>query len=100
MQLCSKPRGARGIEPETFYRRGQLLSRPPTTGPYCDVWWAAQTGAARICNTVWCICLSSRFSANAGCRVSQCQSRANRGAGGITPGVINAGPPVQTQILV
>ena len=33
MQLCSKPRGARGIEPETFRRRGQLLSRPLTTGP-------------------------------------------------------------------
>ena len=33
MQLCSKPRGARGIEPETFRRRGQLLTRPPTTGP-------------------------------------------------------------------
>ena len=33
MQLCSKPSGARGIEPETFRRRGQLLSRPPTTGP-------------------------------------------------------------------
>ena len=32
VQLCSKPRGARGIKPETF-RRGQLLSRPPTTGP-------------------------------------------------------------------
>ena len=32
VQLCSKPRGARGIEPETFLRRGQLLSRPPTTG--------------------------------------------------------------------
>ena len=28
MQLCSKPRGARGIEPETFRRRGQLLSCP------------------------------------------------------------------------
>ena len=25
--------GARGIEPETFGRRGQLLSRPLTTGP-------------------------------------------------------------------
>ena len=25
MQLCSKPRGARGIEFETFRRRGQLL---------------------------------------------------------------------------
>ena len=25
VQLCSKPRGARGIEPETFRRRGQLL---------------------------------------------------------------------------
>ena len=36
MQLCSKPRVARGIEPETFGRRGQLLSRPPTTGPKCD----------------------------------------------------------------
>ena len=36
-QLCSKPRGARGIEPETFGRRGQLLSRPPTTGPrFCE----------------------------------------------------------------
>ena len=36
MQLCSKPRGARGIEPETFWRSGQLLSRPPTTGlPSC-----------------------------------------------------------------
>ena len=33
MHLCLKPRGARGIEPETFRRRGQLLSRPPTTGP-------------------------------------------------------------------
>ena len=33
MQLCSKPRGARGIEPETFRRGGQLVSRPPTTGP-------------------------------------------------------------------
>ena len=32
--MCSKPRGARGIEPETFRRRGQLLSRPPTTGPH------------------------------------------------------------------
>ena len=32
MQLCSKPRGARGIEPETFQRRGRLLLRPPTTG--------------------------------------------------------------------
>ena len=31
--MCSKRRGARGIEPETFRRRGQLLSRPPTTGP-------------------------------------------------------------------
>ena len=28
------PGGARGIEPETFRRRGQLLSRPPTTS--CD----------------------------------------------------------------
>ena len=37
MQLCSKPRGARGIEPETFRRRGQLLSCPPTTGPVCCV---------------------------------------------------------------
>ena len=35
VQLCSKPRGARGIEPKTFRRRGQLLSRPPTTGPLC-----------------------------------------------------------------
>ena len=33
MQLNSKPRGARGIEPKTFTRRGQLLSRPPTIGP-------------------------------------------------------------------
>ena len=31
VQLCSKPRGARGIE--TFRGRGQLLSCPPTTGP-------------------------------------------------------------------
>ena len=36
MQLCSEPRGARGIEPETFRRRGQRLSRPPTAGPACD----------------------------------------------------------------
>ena len=35
VHLCSKTRGARGIEPETFRRRGQLLSRPPTTGPLC-----------------------------------------------------------------
>ena len=33
VQLCSKPRSARGIEPETFRTRGQLLSCPPTTGP-------------------------------------------------------------------
>ena len=33
MQSCLKPRGARGTEPETFRRRGQLLSHPPTTGP-------------------------------------------------------------------
>ena len=32
VQLCSKPRGARGLGPETFRRRGQLLSCPPTTG--------------------------------------------------------------------
>ena len=30
-QLGSKPRGARGIEPKTFRRRGQLSSCPPTT---------------------------------------------------------------------
>ena len=35
MQLCSKPRGPRGIESETFRKRGQLLSCPPTTGPMC-----------------------------------------------------------------
>ena len=34
-QLCSKPKGARGIEPEPFKRRGQLLSCRPTTGPTC-----------------------------------------------------------------
>ena len=33
MQLCSKPRGARGIEPETLRTRGQLFSCPPTAGP-------------------------------------------------------------------
>ena len=37
VRLCSKPRGARGIEPATFKRMGQLLSRPrvlgQTTGP-------------------------------------------------------------------
>ena len=27
--------GTRGIEPKTFRRRGQLLSRPPTAGPMC-----------------------------------------------------------------
>ena len=32
VQLCSKARGTRGIEPEIFRSRGQLLSRPPTTG--------------------------------------------------------------------
>ena len=30
MQLYSKPREARGIKPETFTRRGQLLAGPPT----------------------------------------------------------------------
>ena len=34
MQLCSKHQGARGIELETFRRRGQLLSCPPTTGQF------------------------------------------------------------------
>ena len=33
MQLSSKSRGVRGIEPETFKRRSQLLSCHPTTGP-------------------------------------------------------------------
>ena len=37
MQLCSKPRGARGFEPKTFRCRGQLLSHPPTTGPCFDM---------------------------------------------------------------
>ena len=32
VQLCSTPRGARGVEPETFGRRRQL-SCPLTTGP-------------------------------------------------------------------
>ena len=30
MQLCLKPRWARGIESETFRGRAQLVSRPPT----------------------------------------------------------------------
>ena len=49
VQLCSKPRGARGIEPETFRRRGQLLSRPPTTGPMCqgDIRPRAAAGSSR-----------------------------------------------------
>ena len=34
MRLCSKPRGARRIEPDTFRRRGQLFVCPPTTGPH------------------------------------------------------------------
>ena len=29
----------------------------------CDVWWAAHVGAARIGNTVWCICLSKMVAA-------------------------------------
>ena len=33
VQLCLKPMGARGIEPETFRRRGKVSSCPPTTGP-------------------------------------------------------------------
>ena len=33
MQLCSKPKGAGRIKTKTFRKRGQLLSRPPTTGP-------------------------------------------------------------------
>ena len=37
LQLCSKPTGPRGIGPETFRRRGQLLSRPPTTGQSLSV---------------------------------------------------------------
>ena len=32
MQLCSKPRAACGIQPETLRRRGQRVSCPPTTG--------------------------------------------------------------------
>ena len=52
VQLCSKPRGTHGIEPETFRRRGQLLSRPPTTGPKA-CWCTLSTGRpwakARLC---------------------------------------------------
>ena len=33
MHLCSKPREARGIKPETFRIRCHLTSCPPTTGP-------------------------------------------------------------------
>ena len=33
----------------------------------CDVWWAAHTGAAHICNIVWCICLSNRRGAALAC---------------------------------
>ena len=32
VQMCSKPRGARGAEPETFCRRGQLVSCSPANG--------------------------------------------------------------------
>ena len=45
MQLCSKPRGTRGMEPETFRRRGQLLSCPPTTGP-CGGGFHRQIGSS------------------------------------------------------
>ena len=44
VQLCSKPRGARGIEPKTFQRGDQLLSRPPTTGPWSTVHHRHSTG--------------------------------------------------------
>ena len=37
VQFCLKPRSARGIKAETFRSRGQLLSRPPTTGP--QLWY-------------------------------------------------------------
>ena len=37
MQLCSKPKGARRMEPDILRRRGQLLSRPPTTGRIDDL---------------------------------------------------------------
>ena len=50
VKLCLKPRGARGIEPETIRRRGQLLSRPPTTGqgvPPCVPPCTAYEGVAR-----------------------------------------------------
>ena len=42
MQLCSKPRGARGIEPETFRRRVSfyLVLRPLDIGGICIVWHA------------------------------------------------------------
>ena len=49
MQLCSKPRGARGVGRKTFRRRGQLLSRPPATGPMCDrVCISGKTGTVNI----------------------------------------------------
>ena len=60
--MCSKPGGARGIEPETFQRRGQLLSCPPTTGPKvgpscsCFLSCVFLGGARRLeispCNTI------------------------------------------------
>ena len=53
------PGGASGIEPETCRRRGQLLSRPPTTGPTLCVhlqWFLV------VCGNAWpqdtCCCLS------------------------------------------
>ena len=52
---CVRNRGARGIEPETFRRRGQLLSRSPTAGPE-GVWTNARVAAAFACILVHAVC--------------------------------------------
>ena len=54
MLLCSKPRGARGIEPETFGGRGQLLSRPPTTVPDFSCYSDAEDAVAHGCLGLVC----------------------------------------------
>ena len=52
VQLCSKPRGARRIEPETFRRRGHLLSYPPTSG-LCSLYGNTQPTSTQgtTCNS-------------------------------------------------
>ena len=81
MQTCSKPRGARGIDPKTFRRRGQLLSCPPTTGPgfvLCATWYVRRAMCYVVCAT-WYVLRGMCYVLCGMCYVLRCMFSVLRG---------------------